>query len=157
MLLGLTRLSEREARELLAEPEGVIDFLEAEDHAMADVDKAWDAINFLLVKLCGEEGGFLLAGGQEVGEDDEAMVAPRLFLPAEAASAARILEGVSEEDLRAAYVPKELIAHEVYPNIWGRDPKDDDALGYVAENYNHLREFVMDTAREGAAMIVDLG
>jgi hypothetical protein len=42
---------------------------------------------------------------------------------------------------------------EIYPDIWDRDPEEDDTLGYLLEYCPTLRDFVANQAAAGRAII----
>ncbi len=43
---------------------------------------------------------------------------------------------------------------EIYPEIWDRDPAEDDAQGYLVEMFEHLKAFVEKTAEQKKGMVV---
>src|SRR5690242_14594616 len=72
MISVLVFASDEEIRQLLAQPEGIEEFIDVE-RTSTDLDKAWHGIHWLLTGS--SEGGeeplcFLLAGGEQVGDVD---------------------------------------------------------------------------------------
>lgn len=45
---------------------------------------------------------------------------------------------------------------EIYPEIWDRDPQQDDALGYLLECYEILTTFVRETREAERGLIIFL-
>ena len=43
---------------------------------------------------------------------------------------------------------------KIYPTIWDRDPKEDDTLGYLVENYLELKNFLSVGAEKQLGLIV---
>ncbi len=44
----------------------------------------------------------------------------------------------------------------IYPEIWDRDPKEDDTLGYLMEYVGILRGFLAQASSEGRGLVVYL-
>jgi hypothetical protein len=74
--------------------------------------------------------GFLLEGGQEVGEDDGA---PRLFRPDEVQQINAALAPTSDEELWGRLDPELMEAESVYPGIWDEEEEE------LREEYLKLR------------------
>ncbi len=64
------------------------------------------------------------------------------------------LRSIDEHALRERFKPEEMMSLEIYPEIWDRDPKEDDTLGYCIEYYDSLRRFL--TAAAGNSMGIAL-
>ena len=47
-----------------------------------------------------------------------------------------------------------MLEEGIYPNLWDRDPAEDDPLGYLIEHYAELRTFVRRAADRGDGLIV---
>ena len=124
---------------------------------MFDLDKAWDGLSFLLTRIVGKSGSFLVDGGKAIGRWKWLASRPRLMLPPQVAEVSTLMRGVSVETLRTAYDPATMIKRRVYPNIWSIDPKDADALDYVSGIYVEARSFVAEVAASRDAIILDLG
>jgi hypothetical protein len=45
---------------------------------------------------------------------------------------------------------------QIYPDIWDRDPREDDTLGYLLEYFDILKSFVRQTTGAGKGMLVYL-
>jgi hypothetical protein len=61
------------------------------------------------------------------------------------------LRVLSDDDLRARFNPSDMIAKEIYPEIWDRSPADDDTLGNLIEYVQELRRFLDPADRPHAA------
>ena len=163
MIGNLRRASDLEIRRLLADPDSIEVLLGdgADDPASAswslDVDKAWHGIHFLLTGTAWEGPeplDFLVRGGEEVGDIDVGYGPARAFCSREVIEIWGAVEPLGAELLAKAYDPKAMTDQSVYPSIWDRDPKDDDALGYVLEYYALLREFLAATVAGGQGVLI---
>ena len=101
------------------------------------LEKAWHGLHFLLTGSAGESGvplGFLLEGGQEVGEDD-GYGAPRLFQPGEVQQINAALAPISDDELWGRFDPELMEAESIYPGIWdeGEEELRDEYLTYFHE------------------------
>jgi hypothetical protein len=124
-----------------------------------DVDKAWQGIHFLLTGTALEGDpplNFILGGGEWLGDVDVGYGPARAFKSHEVQAIAAALNGVPPESLRERFDPKTMMDDEVYPEIWDRDPAEDDTLGYLLHNYDDLRAFVRRRAERREGMLVYL-
>jgi hypothetical protein len=156
MIGNFLQLSSEELAVLLADPSRVEEFIypEGEENEKnIDVDKAWHGIHYLLAgdTWSGEPPlANVVLGGTEIGDD--VGYGPARYLTAdEVRAAADALKGITPEKLRERYVASELSKNEIYPEIW--DDGDDDAIGYLATWYETLRDYYIDAASKGHAMI----
>ena len=126
---------------------------------LGDLDKSWHGIHYLLTGSADESGTplqFLVAGGTDVGDEDVGYGPPRAFTSAEARAIASALSGVSDDELRSRFAPEAMMRAEIYPEIWDRDPKDDDTLGYLMEYVAILREAMATVTSRGHGLLVVL-
>jgi len=124
-----------------------------------DLDKAWQGIHYLLTGTAFEGEGpisYLLAGGQEVGDIEVGYGPARVLTPKEVHDFQQALAGLTTEDLRARFNPAEMKALEIYPDIWDRDPAEDDTLNYCLEYFETLRNFVDMTASKQQGLVIYL-
>jgi len=170
MTLSLTTVRDRSIEKILADGELVLQYLGLDEDEAADdspgeddemiamdLDKSWHAIHFLLTGSAWEGDGtlsFLLQGGTDVEGIDAGYGPPRLLTSEEVAEVSQALTAVSPEELRRRFDPEALQEADIYPNIWMRDPKEDDTLGYVLEYYDQLRNFIATANRKGMGLIV---
>ncbi|WNG20318.1 YfbM family protein [Cystobacter fuscus] len=149
---------------LLASPEQVIDFLHDTDgedagrsESRLDLDKAWHGLHFLLTGT--DWGGqpplnFIVAGGETLGDVDVGYGPARAFTPEQLAELSRALDAISSDALRQRFDPAKMMALDIYPSIWDRDPADDDTLGYVLDYFEMLKSFLREGAERGLGFIV---
>jgi hypothetical protein len=156
MIGNFLQVSPDDLAQLIADPSSVESFIYPDDdeHEDAiDVDKAWHGIHFLLTRdAWGGEPPLanVVLGGTEIGED--VGYGPVKFLTAdEVRAAAAALQGITPDAFRSRYVASELTANKIYPEIW--DDADDDVAGYLTDYYATLRDYFLDAASKGHAMM----
>ena len=131
--------------------------LEEGEGEAGDLDKAWHGIHFLLTGTAWEGDpplNFLVTGGRQVGDEEVGYGPARTFTPAEAREIAGALAAVSDEQLQARFAPQEMMRLEIYPEIWDRDPVDDDTLGYLMEYTGQLRAMLASVVERGHGLLV---
>lgn len=163
MITTFRRLSDEDLERLCDEPGVVEDYLGAEEpiegfgpFAELDVDKAWHAIHFMLTGSAWEGDpplNFIVSGGTEIGEDMGYGPA-RGLLNMEVRNVAAALQLLPTAVLMRRFDRAAFAAAEIYPPIWGRSLEEDDTRGYVAENYEALRAFVIDAATAGEGLLI---
>jgi hypothetical protein len=120
---------------------------------------AWHGLHFLFTGTAweGEEPGcFLVAGGEEIG-DDEADSQPRVLNANQVRQFSEFLSALSTEELQRRFDPTRMTSLEIYPErIWKREPAE-SAFEHLRESFDDLRTFVGATAEQGDAIIVHLG
>ena len=125
-----------------------------------DLDKAWHGIHYLLTHTAWEGDyplDLLVNGGTPVGDIDVGYGPARTFTAAETREAYEALALLSDEDLKQRFDPADMMAKEIYPEIWDRDPEEDDSLAYLIENVETLRSFLRETAQANLGLVVYLG
>lgn len=118
-----------------------------------DIDKAWDALGFLLRRLAFPVD---VVHGEDAVQDAEdwGYGPPRYLTPEQVRVAAGALAEISGADLTAGVGPEDLAKAEVYPTIvWERG----ESLDYVSEHYERLRPFFRAAADDGDAVLIWLG
>jgi len=156
MIGNFLRLSSDELAALIADPSSVEDFIYPDDEEREnniDVDKAWHGIHYLLAgdAWAGEPPlANVVLGGTEIG-DDVGYGPARYLTVDEVQAAADALKDIPPEKFRARYVASELSKNRIYPEIW--DDADEDAIGYLTTWYETLREYYIDAATQGHAML----
>jgi hypothetical protein len=139
-------------------PAAALELTEGEGE-LSDLDKSWHGIHYLLTGSADEGGApldFLVAGGREVGDEDVGYGPPRAFSAAETRAIAAALAAVTDEELRARFAPEAMMRAEIYPEIWDRDPKEDDTLGYLMEYVAVLRDAIATVTSRGHGLLVVL-
>jgi len=124
-----------------------------------DIDKAWHGIHYLLTGTA--DGGerpwsFLVSGGREVGDVDVGYGPARVFTAAETRTIHDALATLSEDALRSRFNPADMTAKDIYPEIWNRDPEEDDTLGYLIEYFRQLRRFLQQASDSEVGIVVVL-
>jgi hypothetical protein len=120
------------------------------------VDKAWAGIHYLLTGTAWEGDpplNFIL-GGTEIGNVDVGYGPARALTSDEVRGLAEALDALPPDELRQRFDPTQMMELRVYPEIWDRDPEEDDTLGYLIGHYTDLRNFVRHTADSGFGLIV---
>ena len=160
MICSLRQADEAEIDQLLADPEQIVDFLEeeaAESDGEIDLDKAWHGIHFLLTGSAWEGDaplGYLIAGGEEIGDEDVGYGPARALRPGEVANFDAALAAISRDDFRRRFDPTVMMKQQIYPEIWDRRPDDDDSLGYLTEYFEALKAFVHNSRGNNKGLII---
>jgi hypothetical protein len=126
---------------------------------IGDLDKSWHGIHYLLTGSSDGTGvplDFLVAGGADVGDDDVGYGPMRVFTPAETRQIAAALAAVSDDELRSRFDGHAMMRANIYPEIWDRDPADDDTLGYLMAYVTTMREAITATVARGHGLSVHL-
>ena len=137
------------------EPED--DWGPADDGEHLDLDKAWQGLHFLLTGT--DMGGdpplnFIYRPENWIGDVDVGLGPARAVRSGEVRMIADELERLPPETLAERFDPEKMMELGIYPEIWDRDPAEDDTLGYLLHHYGELRAFVRRAADGGRAMIV---
>jgi len=107
----------------------------------ADVDKAWNAIHFMLTGANSESDtleGQVVLGGRPITRDW--VYGPvRHLSSTQVAAIATQLERWPADVLAGRYDPAAMDAQHVYPETWVRDGQD--GLNYILQCYSDMREF----------------
>src|SRR2546423_10982644 len=167
MILVLAALPDEELERTIADPVRVFDLIEASDAEavdsddFADLDKAWHGIHYLLTGTAWEGDAphnTLLAGGTEVPDPDAewGYGPPRCVFAAPTGAFARAVEAITDDELAARFDPADMMAKEIYPNIWDRDPDEDPTLAYLMEYVAVLRGFLAAAAAQNRGFIIAL-
>jgi hypothetical protein len=120
-----------------------------------DIDKAWDGILFLLTGggIARPNGKLsrIIDSGQYIDEDQELGYGPACYLTMdEVKEISKLIEEISEEELKARFNPKKMTELQVYPDIW---EDDDSAFEYLSEYFMELKSFYKKAAENGYAVI----
>ena len=120
------------------------------------LEKAWHGLHYLLIGDVWEGHGplaFLLAGGEQLGDDEELPV--RSFTPEETGQIHQALSGVSDDELWSRFDADEMQRHAVYPGIWD-EPEDDLKEEYLTY-FHELKQVVAGAAQGGQGLLVTIG
>ena len=89
-----------------------------------------------------------------MGDVDVGYGPARVLRPNEVHAFRKALSTITADDLRARFDPEAMIKAEIYPEIWDRDPKEDDTLGYLLEYFEVLQSFVQQTSEQSKGLII---
>jgi hypothetical protein len=133
--------------------------LEDGEGAVLDLDKAWHGLHYLLTGTAWEGEpplNFLVAGGREVGDEEIGLGPARTFTAAETRELTSALTALNDEEVRVRFAPSEMMRLEIYPEIWDRDPAEDDTLGYLMETLEQLRSTLAGVVTRGHGLLVTI-
>ena len=119
------------------------------------VDKAWQAIHYLLTGTADPiDGllGFLITGGTTIEGTDVGYGPPRSFTSTQVASIASDLRALDRDALHRRYKPKEMDEHDVYPQIWARDGVE--GFDYIWQHFEGLRSLLEEAHRRKQGLLV---
>ena len=131
-----------------------------DEGANTDLDKAWHGIHYLLTSSDGPADpplDFIVAGGEEVGDVEVGLGPARVFRSATVREIHEALARIDESVLRSRFNPAEMMKLSIYPDIWDRDPEEDDSFGYCLEYFKVLKDFVAQAANENLGLVLTLG
>jgi len=158
-MISVWRLADDEQiEELVREPEQIEALLDEEGPDI-DLDRAWHGIHFLLAGTARETAGprgFIL-GGRRVGEINVGYGPARVLTSGEVAVFDDLLQCISDADFRARFDADALIAADIYPGIWERaQTGEENVLGFLAQHYEQLKQFIAGARRDGMGVITYL-
>ncbi|MBI5302699.1 MAG: YfbM family protein [Chloroflexi bacterium] len=136
------------------------ELLLAEDEiADIDIDKAWHGLHYMLTKSAWEGEAplnFLVKGGGEVGDIDVGYGPARVFTSDDVHKINAALKPIDGEFLKSRFDPIEMTKLEIYPDIWERNPEEDDTFGYCEEYFGVLKSFVEQAAERNLGLVICL-
>ena len=124
-----------------------------------DLDKGWHGIHYLLTKTAwqGEPPlNFLILGGRELAGIEVGYGPARILTAAETQRIHLALSSVSTEWLRSRFDPADMMAKEIYPEIWDRDPAEDDTLEYCLEMFEVLKKYFSSMSEQRLGTIISI-
>lgn len=147
-LFGRKNLTTQKATDLQLADGEVVD---------TDLDKAWHGIHYMLTQSAweGEEPlSFLVNGGSQVGDIEVGYGPARVFTSGQVQSLNVALQPIDEPFLKNRFNPREMMSLEIYPEIWDRDPGEDDSFGYCVEYFGTLKSFVAQAAQRRMGIVL---
>jgi len=125
---------------------------------LADIDKSWDGIIFLLTGqgLATAEHNLLrvLFSGQIIDEEQDLGYGPAHYLtPEQVDELNNEISIITLTDLKQKFNPEKMTELEVYPSIWD---EGDDAFDYLADGFTTLQNVFASAAKNGEAVITFL-
>lgn len=127
-----------------------------------DLDKAWEGVFFIITgqSLADAvvEGAPLLGilmGPKEIDPDQDMGYGPATYVTAEQTKEIyNAIKDLTEEELSANYDPNRMAEEGVYPDIW---QDDENALEYLLDYFNDLKNFYKKAVEQGEAVVMFLG
>jgi hypothetical protein len=147
---------------LISDPALVVPAIDAAynepGQGFVDLDKAWQALHYLLTGMPRDGEGplaFLLQGGTPVGEEDLGYGPARAFRPQEVAAIADALAEVSQRTLLPRFDLKKFERLEIYPGRWSEvNLRSDYDLGYYFGPLEDLKRVTRRAKNEHLGMLV---
>jgi hypothetical protein len=130
---------------------------DAAEGLRTDLEKSWHGIHYLLTGTAWEGGpplNFLILGGRVVGDIDVGYGPAHALTAAETRSVSDALARLGDEELRGRFDPVAMMKQKIYPEIWDREPDEDDTLEYLMENVGTLREFLAQVVGRNHGLVV---
>lgn len=126
------------------------------DFSLTDVDKAWDAIIFLLtgqnIQNADHQLVQVLFSGQIIDEEQDLGYGPAHYLtPEQVKDINRQINLITEEELQQKYDSKKMNELDVYPSRW-----DDEAFEYVNHHFKGLQKIYSDADKNDQGIITFL-
>lgn len=151
------RVNSKQLAEFLKSPE-ILVYEERGDDTDCTVEKTWNAIEFLLIRL--EESGRLrpvdpITGGTAFGGNLTYGPA-RYFLPEDVEYTAGELKKISAKMLDEVFDPEDMEANHVYPGHW-LDQDRDWLFKYVLQYFMAMAKYYREAAQAGDAMLLYFG
>jgi hypothetical protein len=156
LLLRLTPIKIQSVAD--TQPEGPTRWPEAAEGEELNLDKAWHGLHFLFTGTDdGEEepAGFLIAGGEDIGDNDDQ--AARLLNPGQVRAFAAFLGALSHDELRRRFDPARMTELRIYPDvIWNRPEEEDQPLGFLLGAFDELQAFMTTAAAAGDSVVISV-
>lgn len=136
-----------------------IEWLEDADGRISfDVDKAWHAVHFTLAgdawNVDGAVGQIVLGGepfSEEIGYGPARWLAPEAVT-----AAAQEMAGLPPDDFAARLNFGSMVEHDIYPQIWDRDPGAEQLVEFVVAGYEEIRNRFTEAATTGQGFVISL-
>lgn len=148
----LAAIDVRALKQLKADPDSVVAFIEAIDdpppHELY-LHKMWHAIHYMLTGTAWSAAGPLgqaILGGEEVGPNLGYGPA-RILTPDKVRATSQALAGLSVAEFRGRFDPSQMETAGIYPNIWMRER--DTILEELTAHFENLTSFYRSTASRG--------
>lgn len=163
MISFLLRVPQDELEGYLADSSTLEDFIQSEetdfqDPIWCDLDKAWDAMLFVLTGNGIAESYHpltkVLFSGQLVDEEQDLGYGPAHYLmPEQVVELNEELAKISIDEIRKRYSPEEMNAQDIYPGYWDQS---EVAIDFVTDSFLALQKFYAEAAKDNHAVITFL-
>lgn len=125
-----------------------------------DLDKAWNAIHFMLTGAAEETShplGFIFVGGKTVGNEEVGYGPARAFSSSETHTLAQLIQPISREVFLTRFNAQAMLQAKVYPDaLWTPDRSEERNELYVADNFDALRTFLLAAAHANKGFVIFL-
>ena len=125
-----------------------------------DLDKAWNAIHFMLTGAAFDIEhplGFIFCGGETVGNEEVGYGPARAFSAAATQQIADAVSAISRQDFLNRFNAPAMLKAGVYPEpLWEPDRAAEHNEEYVAENFDSLRTFLTAAAKAKKGFLIFL-
>ncbi|NJL60240.1 MAG: YfbM family protein [Desulfobacteraceae bacterium] len=124
-----------------------------------DADKAWHGIHYLLTKTDRESEfpfDFIVAGGEELKNVEAGYGHPRILRSSQVRRINDALSAVDDNFLKDRFDAADMMEKKIYPEIWDRDPSEDDTLGYILEQYGRIKAFIQKASENSFGLIITM-
>lgn len=125
-----------------------------------DLDKAWNAIHFMLTgDAAGTKHplGFIFEGGAVIGDEDVGYGPARAFSAAATRHIADAVGAISRQDFLNRFNAPAMLKAGVYPEpLWEPDRAAEHNEEYVADNFDSLRTFLIAATKERKGFLIFL-
>ena len=130
--------------------------IDEEECVTLDIDKSWQAIQFLLCKEA-SSGASPLGYVVPLGQRDNILDAEpdyqfACFLtPEQTRKAYKAIEGMSEKELRQQYDYRAMVKNNIYPIV--EEDNEDDFFDYIFGNFMELKMFYKETSQQNQGVV----
>lgn len=127
--------------------------------ASANLGRAWHGIHYLFTKTAWKGKpplDFLLNGGDRVGSLDLGFGPARVFHPRDAKNIHEALARIYEDELSEKFNARDMLKHDIYPQIWENKDGDEEPLAYLLKYLAVLRGFMEKTAAGDLGFLIYL-
>ena len=124
-----------------------------------DLDKSWHGLHYLFTHSEWEGDpplNFIICGGHAVGDIDVGYGPARTIGSEEVKIIDEALKKIDHEYLTSRFNPEDMMKKEIYPEIWDRDPEDDDTLEYCIEYFEVLKNFIAEAGENKMGLVIYL-
>ncbi|MBF0378466.1 MAG: YfbM family protein [Desulfamplus sp.] len=122
-----------------------------------DLDKAWHGLHYLFTQSEWEADpplNFITSGGKVVGNIDIGYGPGRVLTFEDVSQIDKTLEQIDHDYLRKRFNPDDMMKKKIYPEIWNRDLKEDDSLGYCLEYFDILKSFIHNAVENKLGLLL---
>lgn len=162
MIGNLLRVTESELETYLKDSTLLRDRIYREDPDsgnLADIDKAWDGIIFLLTgrnlfDAYDHPLSKILSSGQIIDAEQDLGYGPAHYLtPEQVSELNNQISDITADSLRQKFDPEKMTESDVYPSIW---EEGDDAFDYLVDGFSAVQRVYAAAAKNGEAVITFL-